>query len=643
MPKRPNQHKIEDLSRAKFQLALPKRWVFRNKDKDYGIDGEVELFDDSDKAQGLLFYVQLKATESKKESSILTVDLSIDTLRYYKQLDIPVLLVRYSEFNDCFYIKWVYNVDLFFCKEKAKTHRISFEEKDLWKTNSSVEIEKRLLNLRKIKSGYFNFPIPYSINIYDNKIHDISKPILVIQIKRDLEKYDNIIEFRKKEESVVEVTLNKEELKINILDLAGCSFHSIDLREKEDFAEGISKDILLGIASGMIQIGQIDYCAKIIFENNLQSRLIEKKDLLVYMLPPLFKSSYFEKVLDLIGNILESDNSFEVDIISTVNILISSNSNSKSRTDAVEKYFKNRLNSAIERNDKTQIGIAHYNLGNHYRGQSLFFDSVTNYISAKRFEPKYLNQDYYYSELAGALFLLDKFKISAKLYSKAIEIGTNSIIKALYADALMFSGEYEKAVNAFLKYLDSTDKPIEEFHLKSLCLEGILEEKKIKRQQRNIMLATSKADLSKIDKGITPKEQLEKSLDIDLLCGLAWFNYGIIHSEESDFESAMFSFTMAGLVQTNDIEAWKNAALCCFNSTVEPIIFALIIRTAYSLNGEEFLEHFYFHLEQNGGDKAITQLTEMIEQILPKREIKNTPQIVRMMNKDGEFENIFKQ
>jgi hypothetical protein len=363
MPIRPNQHKLEDLSRAKFQLALPKRWVFRDKDKDYGIDGEIELFDDSDKAQGLLFYVQLKATESEKESTILNVDMYIDTLKYYKKLDIPVLLVRYSEFKDCFYIKWVYNIDLFFCKEKTKTHRISFEESDLWIKGSSAEIEKRLVNLKKVKSGHFDFPIPYSINISDNKIHDISKPILITQIKRNLGKYDNIIEFKKYEESVIEVTLNKEELKINILDLTGCSFHSMVSREKEDFAEGISKDILLGIASSMIQIGQIDYSGKIIFENNLQSRLIEKKELLVFMLPPLFKSSYFEKVLELIGDISESDISFEVSIISTLNILLSSKSNSNSRIEAIEKYFRNRLKSATERNDKTQIGIAHYNLG----------------------------------------------------------------------------------------------------------------------------------------------------------------------------------------------------------------------------------------------------------------------------------------
>mgnify|MGYP002795085008 CR=1 FL=1 len=80
-------------------------WVYRDKDKDYGIDAEVELFDEDEKAQGIVFYVQLKATESKKVSSILNVTFDIDTLKYYKKLDIPVLLVRYSDINNSIYVK----------------------------------------------------------------------------------------------------------------------------------------------------------------------------------------------------------------------------------------------------------------------------------------------------------------------------------------------------------------------------------------------------------------------------------------------------------------------------------------------------------------------------------------------------------
>lgn len=46
---------------------MPRKWVFRDKTKDYGIDGEVELFDTNKTPQGLVFWAQLKSTESKEE------------------------------------------------------------------------------------------------------------------------------------------------------------------------------------------------------------------------------------------------------------------------------------------------------------------------------------------------------------------------------------------------------------------------------------------------------------------------------------------------------------------------------------------------------------------------------------------------
>jgi len=41
MPSRVKQHQLEDISRSKFSLSLPREWVMRDKDKDYGIDAEV--------------------------------------------------------------------------------------------------------------------------------------------------------------------------------------------------------------------------------------------------------------------------------------------------------------------------------------------------------------------------------------------------------------------------------------------------------------------------------------------------------------------------------------------------------------------------------------------------------------------------
>lgn len=45
MAKRIRTHILEDESRIAFMQALPAEWVYRDKDKDYGIDCEVEIFE----------------------------------------------------------------------------------------------------------------------------------------------------------------------------------------------------------------------------------------------------------------------------------------------------------------------------------------------------------------------------------------------------------------------------------------------------------------------------------------------------------------------------------------------------------------------------------------------------------------------
>ena len=149
MTKRKIQHQLEDTSRYKYGLALPPHWVFRDKDKDYGIDGEVEIFDSRDRATGLVYWVQLKATKSKKESIIRSVDLSLEKIQYYKSLELPVLLVRYSSEQDIFYTKWANEVDTFYAKKGAKKMRIKFSDNDTWGENSAPIIEKYLTKLRR--------------------------------------------------------------------------------------------------------------------------------------------------------------------------------------------------------------------------------------------------------------------------------------------------------------------------------------------------------------------------------------------------------------------------------------------------------------------------------------------------------------
>ena len=640
MPKRVNQHEIEDISRAKFQLALPRKWVFRDKSKDYGIDGEVELFDNNKTPQGLVFWVQLKATESKEKSIILNVDFSIETLRYYKTLDIPVLLVRYSDYDDSIYVKWIHNVDLFFAKEDAKTFRIKLTEKDKWIDSTNDQVENYLKKIRKLKSGSFGFPIPLKVLIKETKINNISKGILLTRVKKNLQEYSDFVTFSNDDDSFITVTLTNKELKINISELSGCSFHSIDLRKEEDFSNGITKDILLGIAVGLIQLRQIEYAGRMIFENNLQSKLIEKPELLEFCLIPLFNSTFFENTLNLVGEVLDNEDSIELNVMTQINLLLASNSKNKKKNKAIENFLKTKLEKAETNKDEQQIGISHYNIGNHLSGRGEFSKSIHHYNLARKFAPIYLEQHYYYGEIASMLFRSEKYKMASKLYSKSLELRKDNHTLALYADSLMFEGNYKKAHIYFEKYINNSESPIDEFVLKSICLESIINEYNIERQNRNEQEANKYADINQIDKKKSSIKQIEKALMFDMLSGLAWFNLGISNSENNDFTQAAFCFTMAALVQNGDVEAWKNATLCAFNSDEFIKILPLIIRTAYFFKGEEYLEELYLHLESQNQSESISHIAEAIEKILPKRENNKTMPTVRLLNEEGKFESI---
>lgn len=640
MPKRVNQHEIEDISRAKFQLALPRKWVFRDKSKDYGIDGEVELFDNEKTPQGLVFWVQLKATEATEKSTILNIDFNIETLQYYKTLDIPILLVRYSDSDDSIYVKWIHNVDLFFSKKNAKTFRIKLSEDDKWIDTTNKKIENYLKKIKNLKSGLFSFPIPILILIKETKINDISKRIILTQIKKHLHEYSDFVTFSEDENSLIEITLSKKELKINISELSGCVFHSIDIIKKDDFSTEVTKNILLGIAVGLIKLNQIEYAGKIIFENNLEAILLEKTELLEFCLAPLFNSTFFKSTLSLVGQILDNEKFIGLNLITQINLLLVSNSRSEQISKTIEDFLKLRLEKAIVNKDKQQIGISHYNIGNHFSGRSEFEKSIHHYNLARKYAPIYLDQFYFFNEIASMLFRSKKYKMASKLYSKSLELKEDNNTIALYADSLMFAGEYNKSFVNFNKYLDNSEKPVDGFLLKTICLESIINDYKIEHQIRDGKLASKFADISQIKKGENPITTFNEALKYDVLSGLAWFNLGISYTEIKDKDKATFCFTMAGLTQNNDIEAWKNATLCSFYSNEFIALLPLIVRTAYFYNKEDYLEQLYIELENQIQSDSINDVIKLIEELLPKKEKLNRIPTVRILNPEGKFESI---
>ncbi|MDH1471180.1 DUF4365 domain-containing protein [Shewanella sp. GD03713] len=82
-----------------FEYHLPDHWIFRSQEdqEDYGIDGEIELANESDQVTGFIFKAQIKGQESVsfiENGSMVSFSLKLERLKYYMQeVEIPVILI----------------------------------------------------------------------------------------------------------------------------------------------------------------------------------------------------------------------------------------------------------------------------------------------------------------------------------------------------------------------------------------------------------------------------------------------------------------------------------------------------------------------------------------------------------------------
>lgn len=604
MPKRPRTHSLEDESKNKLRLLLPERWVFRDKTHDYGIDGEIELFDENDNATGLMFYVQLKATDSKLCSVIHSVSMDIETIRYFYSLDVPVLIVRYSSLRDEFYIKWSSSIDLYYSKPDSKTITIRFNEVDKWDGDTAEAIETRLQLLRQFKNDHIRLPYRTSILLDANAILSCPTLLYLSQIKSEMIRFNDIVTFQDNlSESVVIARIFENELNVEIIGMGGIVSH-FDKSQYSDLdgAKSIVPLIIRSIGIWLILNASPERGYKILTDNGLFRDIIDMPDLFTVCLTKLIRSSAYSSLLDEIYDCYKGAlNTYQM--LSIPAIMYASVVGVSRLQEELAAFWEKSLNEVYNRCEDQEVGAYVYSLGNLLRCLGRSKEAFHLYWKAKKLVPQYLARDYYYREIAGVLFHLYRFELSAKLYLKAFEIGKDPQAIALHADALMYNGQYREALGKFDDFLSVCSKDdfsVSEWMLKRCCLDYMVNGCSISNQIRKPQLAEKLASDGKPN-----MESLDKAIESDALCGLAWFNLGCLLKDESNWNHAAMSYLICGLLQPHDIEAWVDAVLCTFNSKLSSLHLSHVITQAYKVNTEPFLSELYRCVySQHGKDKA---------------------------------------
>jgi len=633
MPRRPKQHQLEDISRDEFSRILPREWVFRDKDKDYGIDAEVEIFDDEGQATGLVFWVQLKATEEKNIEKAKKFSLSLDSLGYYKSLELPVMVVRYVSENDSFYYRWSHEIDPYPVKNNQKSKTIAFNQK--LTTENAHQIVSYINKINKIKNRHFYLPIKTSVETEPQFIAGKDKWSFESKLRSELNRFTDIISVEKNEkESLVQLIISETELKVSFSGVTGCVIHYIDQIDC-DFEKELAISSMAGVALALAKSGAPDLASKIVLKPEVAKYLFSKEKLAAHILPLILKTTYFESIIELLIDNLGHQKSNLIEMLAlSSSVALKTNAVHKV---SIEKLLIKSLEKYKSNGWEDLYGSAHYNLANFYRAESKFKESLRHYCSAKNYEPEYLKRDYYHREIAGTLFELGRYMLSANSYKKAIELGDERFDMALCADALMYSGQYKEALDFLTEYMKDNCDVSPSWQLKFTFLDSLIENIDIDRQVRAPKKAVKYIDVGK--DGRVFQKNCEEALELDYLCGLAWFNLGWYYYQKEDIESAQFCYMSCAILQPRDIEAWINAIKLGFSNDTPIGLLPLMIAVGYHHRGEEFL-HEVFKLVENIPSDNRDAFLQMISDNLLELEQRPNKKELRIVGADKEVVDV---
>lgn len=100
--KRTRKQVLETESRRALERLLPPEWIFRPRIPDYGIDAEIEIVEEEEVTNKVL-WLQLKATETREGKKKVTYQMKTDHLKYFEKCRMPVLIIYWIKPENIFY------------------------------------------------------------------------------------------------------------------------------------------------------------------------------------------------------------------------------------------------------------------------------------------------------------------------------------------------------------------------------------------------------------------------------------------------------------------------------------------------------------------------------------------------------------
>jgi len=599
MPQRPVSHQLEDVSRRRFEELLPPAWVVRDKVRDYGIDLEVEIFDESGSSTGIMFLVQLKATDQPEEARRLRI--KVDHLRYFDSLELPTLIARYYRPEDSFHVRWHFNVDPPHQGEDrpGQTVTIHFGPDDLWTDASNARLQTTLSVLRRIRS------LPPT------------QPVALAAIGSDLsapERYqlDEALHWARElatplaappghsNQVLIEVIATPRTLRV----LTDPVSH-VTLNLKTFEPEALVTAILYGCAALLRRHRLHQHAALVASAIVERAQPCDDKEIAMTACLALSATPRLSVQLAILNDLHREGDMFGFLFFSDLRL---NPLHAGERYQAMLEFMEAVREDAAARKNPVGEAAAYYTMGNIHRSERVFGAAVHHYNRARKLRPEYLQASYFLLELAGGLFLTRHYGCAAKWYLAARSAGATGIDFVL-GDALLFAG---KPVAAQVELLLATQDPLpsrgREAEVKLKLAAWLIETHgpilPVARAEARRVIREAGADIERT-------QSWSDVLGLDVFDEWSNYNLGMIASGGKRWGDAWAHFLLAAFGLPNDLEAWANAMTCAMNARDDEALESTV-SCAMRLSGREAYSKFrQLLIVQRADDAQIAALDEL--------------------------------
>lgn len=606
MPKRPISHQLEEESRIAFESLLG-TWVYRRKTPDYGIDGEVELFDENRKASGLQFLVQLKATQRTRQQC--GISLGIEWIKYYQSLELPVLIVLWIKQSGKAFWRWASDIDLYYARPKAKSHTVRLVHQ--WDSETRAQLERYVNFRRHMKAGRFVLPLKMSIDA-------TGRPGVRYHLQGLCARVPRLLTYT--DDADIKVALTNDELKISFSGHYGAVLHS--MRKVDDATT--AKRALVGLAISLDDFGALNEAAELWTALPDLATEIKSVEIAARVLSILVRAGAYTELRSTLRALGSKFNTVELEMPLYALWFKAPAHRKRELTELLIELAEADLQQQPDAQGKS---IASYTLGRLFEGINRK-KARRHFVQAIRASSFYADKAYFWSELGASLFNNRRFSAAMRCYEHAYGQLGQTERRSRYGDALMHSGRYAEARRVFEAIANGTCQQSEdtevhvdfaEAQIKAYALIHFKDVYGIDSQHRQTRAAQQ---FMGQEKNVPPDDMLsrcENAIRADALCNIAWFNRGIALYGQRRLEEALSSFMVAGATATSDDEAWLNALILALELKNRELLATLLLYLTHD-RGMTFVRYMTenAHSRSDREQTMLMEISKMFVEQIPK-------------------------